>query len=142
MSKSKNNVEKILERSQTVKEALRASDPNVQDTQNEAALDLSGKPIKELNPTQLDELRDFLEGIQKVEGQKPNNVIQFPVPQGSPLDEWWKDNKKLVMKMEEPEQREFYYQLLNKYYKFKTLENKSIPELDDMLQELIELKQI
>ena len=98
MSKSKNNIEKILERSQTVKEALAP--------------------------------------------EKPNNVIQFPIPPGSPLDEWWKDNKKLVMKMEEPEQRDFYYQLLNKYYKIKTLENKSIPELDDMLQELIELKQI
>jgi hypothetical protein len=48
----------------------------------------------------------------------------------------------LASKMEEPDQREFYYQLLNKFYKLKSLENKSIPELDEMLQELIEIKQI
>ena len=148
MTKAKNNVEKILERAPTVKEALRASAPSVDDTRNETALDLFGKNLKELTPSQLEELNDFLEGIQKADVQKPkpNNVTPFPVPPGSPMDQWWKDTKRLdkmlASKMEEPDQREFYYQLLNKFYKLKSLENKSIPELDEMLQELIELKQI
>lgn len=74
---------------------------------------------------------------QSEQKPKPSNIINFPIKPGTPLDTWWKTNKKKISNKEIVSVEDLAPYLTN-FISEKQLMQMSEQEIEAVLQELLE----
>ena len=140
MAKTKNNIENTIKQEEEFKK-LKASKPNSISDLNDLAQDLFGKPYIDLNDAQQETLMDYISKRPtqlELPLDNPNdNIILFPVPENSPINNWYKTNIK-NFKNKRLASADDLGPYLSQYYSKKQLSNMSEKEILSALDELLE----